>query len=367
MRSDTDRSTSREKASRRLAYVIVAAVLAALAAHAPAQPGAPASQEAVNPPQAAMPTGTLAVRAIQGTRDGGEIGPSDVEVELIHNGQSVHRAQARLGEGGMVFVRDLPVVMPVRPLVRIKYAGVMYQDVGPPMDAGHPTGSVDVTVYETTDAAPAWRMRSRHIVAQPAAGGLAVSEAIEVENPADRTWLGGPADPQGRRSVVEFDLPEASSGVTLGNGFHGWCCTAVSDRRVKVQMPLMPGRTTYELSYRVGGTGPRCALVVGTPAPCDHIVLTVPSDAKGVEARGVSPIDDEAPGALAYGAHDLAAGAAVGLLVSVEPREQRSVPDGGRWGPLEVGMVAAVGVVVLVGTVSLMRRVVQRRSASSGS
>jgi hypothetical protein len=269
-----------------LSTIGVLAVATHLIAQPPAPPPAqppPLTDRDLEQAAAAGPQGTLAVRAVQGTKGAPAVGVAEIELVLYHRDQPVWQMKSALDEHGVVVIDKIPIVMNVRPVVRIKYAGVLYQDVGPPMDAQHPTASVDVTVYETTDDSPAWHVSMRHVVATRADAAYNVAETVVVENPADKTWLGAPPDAQARRATVVLTLPENAADVHLEAGFHGWCCTAVASRDLLIQMPLMPGKATYRFSYRVPVAAGNVSLCVGAPAPIDHAMFMVPDDASAAE------------------------------------------------------------------------------------
>lgn len=238
------------------------------------------------------PRGTLAVRVLQGTKGGPDIGVADVELELFHRNQSVRQLTARLDDRGLVIIQDVPVGVSVRPVARIKYANATYQEVGPTMDAAHPTASMEVKVYEITDATPAWRVTQRHVLIAPIPGELDIVENVEVENPTDRTWMGAaadPADPQGRRTTVAFILPQGAANVQLEFGFHGWCCTTLQGNVLMVQMPLMPGKSPFRYTYRMPTPTDEADVQVAAPALCDSISFLIPDDQMPVKPTGLEP------------------------------------------------------------------------------
>lgn len=293
--------------------------------------------------------GSLAVRAVQGSKGGGDVGPAEVEIELLHRDQIIQRFKTKLDEHGVVVVGDLPVEMGVRALVRVKYANVLYQDVGPEMNAANPSASVEVAVFETTDQVPDWKVSMRHVRLSASAGAVSVSETVVVTNPSDRTWLGGPANAQGRRSVVSLTLPAGARDVSLESGFHGWCCTALSDRTITVQMPLMPGEATYRFSYKVDSPAGRAELLFAAPVRCEHLALFVSGGGATVEPRGVAPAalppSSESPGMRMYQGDGLAAGTQVGMLLANVPGAPP--PDKAR----QLGVPALLALALLTGAV----------------
>lgn len=349
----------------RLFSLAVLLVLTSSTLGAPAEPQnpiAPAAAPPVDVEQAleSAPRGSLAIRAVQGTKGAPEVGASEVTVEFYHRDQVIQSLPAKLDEQGIVVIGDIPLAMAVRPIVRIKYADVLYQEAGPVMDAAHKEASVNVTVYQTTDEAPDWRVVMRHIMTQPTPDGLAVSEMVVVENPGDRTWLGGPADAQGRRPVVGLTLPADAREVHLDAGFHGWCCTQFAGRDLTVQMPLMPGRAKYRFSYFVPAKSGVTDLRFGAKARCDHAMILAPDDSSEVAVSGVQAAASDAsqgmPGVRAYQANNVEKDAPFGVTITRAAFVPSTVSRGasGSWA-MFVGAGVA-GCITLVCVVLLVRR-----------
>lgn len=315
------------------------------------------------------PRGTLAVRAIQGTRGGPEVTEGEVEIVLFHRNQPIKEIKSALDEHGVLMIGDLPIAMGVRPLVRIRHAGVLYQDAGPQMDARTREATVNVTVYETTDQAPDWRIIARHAAADWREDSLEVGETLVVENPGDRTWLGEPADAEGRRTTVNVWLPPDATEVELGPGFHGWCCTAVNDGRLNIQMPLMPGKMTYQFAYRLPIKEGRCDLRLTSPVKADHLAIFVPDDSSGatptVLQAGPRDMTGDKPMRVFQGEGVMAqqvAGvvltraAATPASVTNAAAPTRAAERGATTTQIGVAAIAALAVLAGIGTVIMKKR-----------
>ncbi len=317
-------------------------------AGSPPSPAPPAGGEAHIQSAPQGPRGTLAIRGVQGTVGAEALGVTEVEIDFVRANRSVKHLSTKFDERGVIIVDDVPLGPDIRPLVRIKYAGVTYQEFGPELTESSPRASMTVTVFETTETAPAWRIPMRHVMATAAAGGYEVSETVVVENPTDRTWVGGPADAQGRRPVVQLGMPAGSEAIHLDAGFHGWCCTAVSGRTLTVQMPLMPGKATFKFSYRVPASAGKSDLRIGAAAPIENAMFFVPDDSSRVEASGV-----EAQGAEAIGparmrmfhGKQIQPGTLAGVMLeaSTEPVAAAAAPL-----PFGTELVIGAGVIVLL-------------------
>lgn len=357
--------------------MIPAAVLAMVLAHTGlAQSGdrmpiAPPPSSASSEIEAAMnmgPRGQIAVRAVQGTKGGPAIGVADVEVELFHRNQGVKKIAAKLDEHGVVMVQDVPLGLSVRPVVRIRYGAATYQDVGPQMDATHPSSSVDVTVFEMTDDEPAWKITNRTLAIAPIPGELDVVESIEVENPADRTWMGAPADAQGRRATVSLTLPAGARNVGLEFGFHGWCCTSIKDNRLIVQMPLMPGKAPFRFTYRIDTPNGSSDVRVSNPVSCAQLEFLIPEGGAKVQSSGLSDGGTRTVGGTlvrAFKAEAVAPGTTIGLSLAGLPAPMplpttSSVPVQSTTSALDANMPMIIaigaGVAILGGALYLYLR-----------
>ncbi|MHC4106856.1 MAG: hypothetical protein ACYSTY_02100, partial [Planctomycetota bacterium] len=80
-----------------------------------------------------------------------------------------------------------------------------------------------------------------------------------------------------------FTLPPAAGEVALGRGFHDWCCTSFSDRRLINHLPLMPHETEFKFSYFVPATEGTAKVEIAAPTPVDHVMVILP-DSMSVEA-----------------------------------------------------------------------------------
>lgn len=310
------------------------------------------------------PKGSLMVRATQGTKEGTSPAGATISVQLFHRGQPIQEVGALLDENGMVMVVDVPVSIGVRPLVRVQFAGVTYQEFGPQMTAEQPNAAIDIKLYDVTEEEPEWRVAMRQAIASPGQQSVVVSETVVVENMGDRTWLGGAVDDRGNRTTVRLSLPRGADRVNLDAGFHGWCCTEFKGGVLGVQMPLMPERVTFRYSYEVPVSGDGALLEFGSVAPTSALSVLVPESAAevspvGLEAGGIQATDF-GPMRLFSGRTEAGRSAGVslaGLLAGqrhvIPMAEQAGVGD---WKKIGAGVGLAVVVVLVMVAVSLKVR-----------
>lgn len=243
------------------------------------------------------PKGMLAVRAVQGTKDGKGVAGDEVEVTLFHRDVAVKQLKSVLDDQGVALIGDIPVGIGVSPLVRIRHAGVQYQDSAPEMSPDNTSAKVDITVYEVTDEMPQWKYVMRHMVVEQRSGQYIASEVVVVENMGDKTWLGEPADMLKRRATVPLPLPGSATDVELVQGFHGWCCSAMNGSTLQVQMPFMPGKMTYKFAYRIAPKDGALDLRVAMPREAGSAAFFVPDDGTTLEPALVTEVGADTSGA----------------------------------------------------------------------
>ncbi|MCA9285951.1 MAG: hypothetical protein KDA22_12080 [Phycisphaerales bacterium] len=255
--------------------------------------------------------GAIAVRVIQGTPDGPPLGAMPLDIELYHRGQLIDTISTATDEHGVVLAENLPVGIGIQPIVRTRYGDLTYQVEGGVMDAAHRHQQIDLVCYEPTDQAPDWRVKMRHVIVDQIPIGLRVTEVMVIENPAERTWIGaagfGP-----KRVTTAFLLPKGARDVTLGQGFHDWCCSTLANGALMNHLPLMPATTEMRYSYVLPAEDGHVTLDISAPAEVDSTMVLVPeslvpSAVRGVEAAGTQPMGDG--GVRFYAAGGMQAGA----------------------------------------------------------
>ncbi len=263
-------------------------------------------------------TGRLAIQAVQGTPGGPDIRDAEVEVILYHQKIAVKTINTTLDEFGVVVIEDLPVSQGVTPVVRIKHAGMTYQEVGTLMGPAQPIQKIEVTVYEVTETPPPWSVAIRQVMLTRAPEGLKVTEVVVNENPTKETWLGTPQD-QGDPVTTGVTIPETAEQLTLGTGFHDWCCTTLDGGVLVNHLPMMPHITEMNFSYIVPAEDGSASLSFAAPAVVSQMIVIVPNDIgvdnfSGIELGGNSKIADTM--VRYYTADKLAPGQAVTMTVS---------------------------------------------------
>jgi hypothetical protein len=261
----------------------------------PLPPGAqlPAGHPAIaesNAPASTQPAklGSLVIQTKQGTAGGPAIGSDPTTIEFFGDGKSVGKFDTKLAADGTLRLNGVPVDQPLQALVTVTHAGVDYTASADVMDTEHATQKVEISLYETTDKAPAWSLKMRHVIVHSTPDAVDVTEMLAVDVPGDRAWL-GTADAKGGHTSFTIALPAGAKDVKLLNGFHD-CCTSTDGGKLANNMAIVPGASQYALSYVVPATAGKADLTITAPAAVGHMMVFVPEDSTTVTVSGLNSI-----------------------------------------------------------------------------
>jgi hypothetical protein len=260
-------------------------------------------------------SGTVTVRAVQSTPGGPAVSNDEVTVEFYVNGQLLDRAESKLDDKGVATFNGVPLMFKPQPIAKVKHAGIEYQAVGDAMDSK--TMELSVPVYETTEEAPAWQVRMRHVMIGHVEGGLQITEMLAIDNPGDRAWLGTPTSDH-RHATFSVTLPENAVHPKLIDGQRE-CDTRVEGTTLTNLSAVAPGNTQYQLSYMIPATDGKASLSVSAPALVKTLMVMVPDDGMAVKAQGVELAGSSDMGTgktRFYRASDVAAGQVITLALS---------------------------------------------------
>jgi hypothetical protein len=296
------------------------------AGHPPISGGTPKATTPLPGMQAVQPGttqpamfGTLLVRAVQGTAGGPTIGELPAVVELLMGDQPIDKKELKLAADGTLRLDNIPLSMNITPIVKVTYNGVEFTGHGGVMDASRAEQQIQVPVFETTEAAPAWTVKMQHVMLEPTVDGVRVMEMLAVENPTDRAWIGKAGSAaDGKRRTLAFALPAGAKDVNFGGALHD-CCTIVEDGKVFDSMALVPGVSQYRIGYTLPVDGGKSDVAFTTVAPVKHLMVFVPDDGSTVTADGIgnSGVADMGGGKTRFfRSTDVPAGTAVKLSIS---------------------------------------------------
>jgi hypothetical protein len=218
-----------------------------------------------------------------------------VSITLIKPGQGGMKTlgtTASDASGHFVFQQDQPGGGPQ--LLQAHYAGVNYNKLLTP---NIPTSGVELDIYEVTQSPAVAQIAENMMVMEPSRGDFTVSQTAIIRNDSKNTFH----DPQNGDFL--FYLPPAANGQVRVNvqGPQGMPLPGTAERTkqsdvFKVDFPIKPGETQFEISYVLPAGSPfvfhgRVVNVKGMPA--GPLRLVAPSgvslEGNDVQMMGTEP------------------------------------------------------------------------------
>jgi hypothetical protein len=236
-------------------------------------------------------TGSIAIKAVQGTKDGPKIARAEVTVELYGHGGKFRTIETKLDAHGVVTIEDLPMVPPFRPRVFIKYGGTSYTKDGAVMDAGHAAQDMEIKVFETSDKNPQWEVAMWHLIIEPVeGGGLKVVETLAVRNMTDTAYLGAP-DANGRQTAITLSLPQGVTEIEKMSGGLHECCAKMVDGRLVSKAPITPGMSQFKMEYTIPTPTGGASIDLVAPANAKQLLIFVPNGLEGFSSESLKAGD----------------------------------------------------------------------------
>ncbi|MCY2929225.1 MAG: hypothetical protein NTV86_06960 [Planctomycetota bacterium] len=286
---------------------------------------------------ASMPatgTGSIIVRASQGTKDGPKVGGESVGVDFVcRHGAVEKHIDGVLDEGGLaVFRGQIPEKESFQPIVSVVHAGIRYEARGEWVQADSPDSIIRINLYETTAAEPPWSIMSRQVVVFPAPGGLGFLERLVVHNPTDRTWTGVQVNPNtiatvvlplppGARSPELLDMGPDPVPANAANG-HVFLANPLTPPVARINLryivPLVDGKAKVDLKAPVDTSSSVLMVKEGITVDGETLTFTLTATGLADEAQGVGAGKWLTIGGLGL----LAVLVVVGILVKVYRRRR---------------------------------------------
>lgn len=187
-------------------------------------------------------------------------------------------------------------------LIQTAFDGVTYNHMLPP---GSPTSGLSLDVYNSSKRPGAAHVVRHFMIFEPRGAQMAISEGFQFHNEGQITYN----DPDG--GTLKFFLPAAAKGIvqvkaTAPQGMPIDRAAEKSDQKeiYKVDFPIKPGETDFQLSYLVpytSGAAYEGKVVMKTDEPTLLVVpngITIKGD--GLVVKGQEPQSK----AMVYGVKD---------------------------------------------------------------
>lgn len=297
--------------------------------------------------------GSLTIQLVQGSKDGPALGKEKLTVELYHQQVKVSAHTLETDEKGAAVLRDIPLRMPVEPLITLQHGGVVQQKLGAMLTAEAANGAVTMKVYEVTDKKPGLSLSMRHVLVRADESGAQVIEMVEILSDSDRIWLGEMR--QDKRVSLVLALPPGARNIQLPPMSGDEAPQAVGGNIV-VRDAIYPGRNRppVQFAYQLEAKGGAITVPIVAALPTKRLMVIAPAEKAKVTAEGLAG-GETMPGEggrnqKMFHASDLAADAAASLtIVPVVPVQKRALS------PKNIALGGALVAVLLAGAVIVLK------------
>ncbi|GBD11902.1 hypothetical protein HRbin23_01585 [bacterium HR23] len=227
-------------------------------------------------------------RIVNGTA-GGQV-PSDLPVtlEIVQRRTLVDTRTTTAGADGSFRFEGVPQGADLAYLVSTSYQGVVYSAVAQGADAWE--RPLVLTIYEKAPGVDALHLPSITLVAtgaDPRRRLLEFLEAVQVENPTDRTAV--PDMERLPMGLLRFSLPPEAEGLDVAGTFPPGGEVVRVDRGFALTSPVPPGRYEVLFTYRVVYQRDTVEFTLGMPHGAGVFRLMVPEDLARVESPLLAP------------------------------------------------------------------------------
>lgn len=278
-----------------------------------------------------------------GTEGGSSVDGVEVVLKSYGDNQLLGSESVTVGEDGAFVFSGLSTAHQIIYQVDFEYMGVNYFSEPIIFVEGEPIDPLEMVVYDTTSDASVISVATAHTIATVDEAGLDVREVSLIVNGSDRAFVGSETEAlgEGRRPTLKFSLPAGASGLEIVSGLTGFSPFGTEYGFLHT-MPVPPGETAIEFSYRVDGDPDGYTFTRQAFYPTSQYALMVQSETLQAEGMGLvaqDTLDMQGTRFLYLTAQSISPGQTVSAVLS-EPSAGLSAVV---WVLVGVALVAAAG------------------------
>jgi len=296
--------------------------------------------------------GSISGVVVNASRDQAPVSNAEIVLRVKLEGQFVIAAEGVADDEGRFLFDNLPVSADYIYLPGANRNGVHYPGSRVRLTAETPHARVKLPVHDTVAEPNPLVLRRHDIILQPEPDALRVTETLLIENPSDRTYVGKPAQSDGRAATLRLSIPADFRRTTFSNEFYGRQFT-VFDGRLVTDIPWTPGVRELAFTYVLPNEDRNRVWERPLDLPCDHLRITVDTEVPDEVVCNLTGETSQTPGSVTFESkgQTLPAGHVVRLQLERLPI---TLATYGRWLALAV-------LVILIATTSLIGARYRRR------
>lgn len=286
------------------------------------------------------PEGTIDGVVMNLSREGRPAAAVEVELRAELDGQLVPVARTQTDARGRFAFRGVPLDQTLTYVAGANLDGVHYASskfaLGPARRSAH----VRLAVREAETGTNPLVIRRHDVLIEPGLGVLHVTEALLVENPTPRTYVGKAVGEAPMPVTFALGIPTNFERLTFEEEFFGRNFALVGGK-VVTGIPWEPGRRWVRFTYSARNEAAYRRWERRMDAPCDQVSVRVKGSGD-VEVECSLPIDRDTPDRATFAAsgRSLAAGDVVWVGLGDLPVSWTSYA---RWGAVVALVLSVVG------------------------
>lgn len=324
-----------------------------------------------SPAGLAAETGVIQGRLVNGSAGGAAPAQTEVVLHQFRGEAHAEDRPAQTGPDGAFTFDGVDTSAGLTYQVTASYGGTTYTGDSLEFLAGEREKSLELRVYESTNADPGLRIRRASVIlmgADATSQTVQVVELVTFENPSDRTYLPSATGPAGPMGLLRFPLPPQAGSLERGPGLENAEIVQV-DRGFAADLPLLPGTRDVLFSYRFPYRAGRVAFPRSVSYPTAELRVLAPRPGPTVASPGLQPGEPLPLGGRTYQvllARDLSAGRQVEMVFEGLPsRWPLGLPLDAVPIPVWGGVGAALALLVAGGYAWRARRVIGAPDAAA--
>lgn len=259
----------------------------------------------------APPDGTIDGIVVNLSRDGRPAAEVEVELRAELDGELVPVARTRTDARGAFAFRGVPLDRTLTYVAGANRDGVQYATSKFALGPERRTAHVRLNVRDAETESNPLVLRRHDVVIEPAPGVLHVTEALLVDNPTEKTYVGKARGDAPMPVTFELGIPTDFERLTFEEEFWGRSFALVGGK-VVASVPWEPGQRWVRFTYSARNEAAYRRWERAIDAPCERMSVRV----KGSGGENIEcslPFDGEAGDRAVFAAagQSLAAGDAV--------------------------------------------------------
>jgi len=196
----------------------------------------------------------LVVQVSNGTKNGTPVVGDTVTLNVFHQQEPAHSAEAMVDENGQAVFENLPSGGRTSAVARVSHQNMAFQSRPVLLTSTDPNATARVEVYDVSSDLSELSVGTHQITIGPDSGSLQFKEYMQLRNSSDKVIRSDARDAAGKPIVVEVKLPDGFEDLTFSSYFER-SAMVVTETGFYDTLAVPPGEYEAMFSYRIDVDG----------------------------------------------------------------------------------------------------------------